>query len=185
MKRLLLGLIFLSFSTNALEILENIEDPSKILIQGVLEHSEVTELIELLDGYTTVVFHSPGGSLMAGLFLGDEIRERGMNTLIESGSTCSSACAYAFMGGVVRTIEPNATYGLHRPYLDPDLFKEGEQTPAELIMMWNDGIETAIYIIQYLLYMGMNPDLATGHLYQTDMLFIESENLLQYNVTTQ
>jgi hypothetical protein len=72
--------------------------------------------------------HSPGGDLMAGLEVGQMIREAGMNTSI--GHTvpleglmniysykhayCVSACAYAFLGGVTRSYENYDTHGIHR-----------------------------------------------------------------------
>jgi hypothetical protein len=86
----------------------------------------------------TIAFHSPGGSLMAGMEIGARIRELELNTVIgqpgggagywefsrlgknvvEQGliskAECFSACAYAFMGGVTRTIDQGAAYGLHQ-----------------------------------------------------------------------
>ena len=87
----------------------------------------------------TVAFHSPGGSLRAGLEIGSRIRELGLNTVLgapdgvsadysefyRSGSTyrqrtvvtraeCYSACAFALMGGVTRAINEGTHYGLHQ-----------------------------------------------------------------------
>lgn len=77
---------------------------------------------------------SPGGQLLAGLELGRAIRALGLPThvgrrvtavarrpeggvdvreLVEEAS-CLSACAYAFLGGVVREVEPGAAFGLHQ-----------------------------------------------------------------------
>jgi hypothetical protein len=59
-----------------------------------------------------ITFHSPGGDLLAGVQLGKIIRERGIDTGV--GETlpdgdwhrqCSSACVFAFMGGVERIID--------------------------------------------------------------------------------
>jgi hypothetical protein len=60
--------------------------------------------------------HSPGGNLAGGLRLGGEIRRRGLYTKIATSESadehgilvrnpvCASSCAYAFLGGVVRTL---------------------------------------------------------------------------------
>lgn len=67
-------------------------------------------------GSNTIVFNSPGGSLVAGLELGQRIRRLKMHTEVgvsrkdEFGhheivpGVCASACAYAFLGGVRRSI---------------------------------------------------------------------------------
>jgi hypothetical protein len=78
----------------------------------------------------SLYLHSPGGNLLGGLALGQEIRKRQLHTivgapessddsfyLVESADDlgilvkqpiCASSCAYAFLGGVARTVvEPN------------------------------------------------------------------------------
>jgi len=49
-----------------------------------------------------IEFTSPGGNLLAGLKLGELIRNGGYDTSL--GQLCASACAYAIMGGVRRYI---------------------------------------------------------------------------------
>ena len=71
-----------------------------------------------------LILHSPGGSLIGGLRLGTAIREAGISTLVGQtkkydvendypcrtlvdqvvNGECSSSCAYAFLGGVMREI---------------------------------------------------------------------------------
>jgi Predicted periplasmic protein len=79
--------------------------------------------------------HSDGGDLAAGLALGVLIRQAGLSTEVGAdklnrewlGSDrrrmseripglCASACAYAFLGGVKRTIEEGSRIGFHRFY---------------------------------------------------------------------
>jgi hypothetical protein len=72
----------------------------------------------------TVRLNSLGGSLTAGVQLGQTFRTLGLNT--EVGSTqgetdkspgiCASACAYAFLGGNARYLEESARLGFHRFY---------------------------------------------------------------------
>ena len=78
----------------------------------------------------TIVINSPGGSLIGGLALGRAIRQAGLSTHLaevrrEDGTTtlvdggvCASACAYAFLGGVNRSMTAGARYGLHQFYAD-------------------------------------------------------------------
>jgi hypothetical protein len=77
---------------------------------------------------TIIVFQSLGGDLMGGLRLGQFIRARGFNTYLpvnlwplESAlkdtkylGKCVSSCAYSFLGGNVRRVQPNAQYGVHQ-----------------------------------------------------------------------
>ncbi|QCK85153.1 hypothetical protein E8L99_04845 [Phreatobacter aquaticus] len=79
----------------------------------------------------TVVLDSPGGSMTSGLRMGRAFRAAGVNTMIgrtvirldggqESatllthGMVCASACSYALLGGVHRTIASTARYGVHQ-----------------------------------------------------------------------
>jgi hypothetical protein len=72
---------------------------------------------------TLLRLNSLGGSLIGALELGLLIREHNFET--EVGHTdgfnklpgvCASACAYAFMGGVARSLEEGAKLGVHRFY---------------------------------------------------------------------
>lgn len=78
------------------------------------------------DKDVTMIFNSPGGSLMAGLEIGEIIRSNGFNShiaMIEYVSDgnyvfkpgeCASACGYAFLGGYKRSVELLSKYGLHQ-----------------------------------------------------------------------
>jgi hypothetical protein len=64
-----------------------------------------------------VVLDSPGGSLTQGLALGGKIRRTGLSTTVQvPGGVCASACVYAFLGGVERTVARGAKLGLHQVY---------------------------------------------------------------------
>ncbi len=82
-----------------------------------------------------IALNSPGGNLVAGIVLGELIRAQGANTFIgttvqmrgegishleevEPGS-CASACAFAFMGGVERSVANGSLLGVHQFY-NPD-----------------------------------------------------------------
>lgn len=67
---------------------------------------------------STVLLDSPGGRLMQGLFLGAEIRKAGLSTALLGTelqpASCASACVYAFLGGLRRTIAPGSKFGIHQ-----------------------------------------------------------------------
>jgi hypothetical protein len=87
----------------------------------------------------TIRFHSPGGLLVAGVELGQKIRAHGFNTEVGSDlwdpkgepkdwrvsarrpGVCASACAYAFLGGVERTLDEDSRFGVHRFYSQKSL----------------------------------------------------------------
>jgi hypothetical protein len=79
----------------------------------------------------TVVLSSPGGSLTGGLALGRLFRSNGLNThigqLVEtdglatlSSGDCASACAYAFLGGIQRSIGDRSRFGVHQVSVQSD-----------------------------------------------------------------
>jgi hypothetical protein len=80
--------------------------------------AEFKEWSRNLPSNTWIALTSPGGSVVGGLQLGQAIRMGGFNATIgsteHSPKSCLSACAYAFLGGVVRYLPPNAKYGLHQ-----------------------------------------------------------------------
>ncbi len=66
----------------------------------------------------TVALQSFGGDLAQGLMLGAQIRAAGLSTLVQGsgleGGACASACAYAFLGGVKRTLTADSRVGVHQ-----------------------------------------------------------------------
>ncbi len=79
-----------------------------------------------------ICFNSQGGDLMASLELGRIIRRLALDTCLRptyeriitvwkdetfvKDVVCASACAFAFLGGVNRSIEPGSRYGIHQFY---------------------------------------------------------------------
>ena len=76
-------------------------------------------------GIRTVVLAGPGGRLSVGFELYDMFHERKLATRVDD--ECASACTFAFLGGVERSISPGGRLGFHRgsfPGLsDNDLFE--------------------------------------------------------------
>jgi hypothetical protein len=68
-----------------------------------------------------VRFDSPGGSLSGGIQLGETIRKLGYST---QATFCASACTYAFIGGVERSlVGDGAKIGVHRFYQNAAIFE--------------------------------------------------------------
>lgn len=98
-----------------------------IFIDGALDQKTVDQFKAVLTQRHitkgTVHRNSKGGSVMAGLELGTLIRDNGLSTnvglrnswggLPRSGE-CSSACPYAFLGGVYRYASKESKIGVHR-----------------------------------------------------------------------
>ena len=60
-----------------------------------------------------VALDSLGGSLEAGIRIGEAIRAHALATRVPAGATCASACVYAFIGGIIRTVEKGGRVGIH------------------------------------------------------------------------
>lgn len=63
-----------------------------------------------------VSFRSDGGSLIAGIGIGELIRSKGFSTLVPANTRCASACALAWLGGMRRYMSPDASVGFHAAY---------------------------------------------------------------------
>jgi hypothetical protein len=91
---------------------------SVVLITGELltgDHKKFATKTLSLD-YATVVFHSPGGNLVAGIEIGKAIRLKEFQTYVPKGSLCASACAVAWLGGIKRYMSSNGRVGFHAAY---------------------------------------------------------------------
>lgn len=100
-----------------------------LIADGVIERDSDEKLLKTLGslpGGLTVELNSPGGDLQGGLRLGDAIRIKRLNTRVRyaypTGSknpkefrpaVCYSACALAFLGGLNRSLDDRAQYGVH------------------------------------------------------------------------
>lgn len=60
-----------------------------------------------------VWLNSGGGNLFEGVQIGRLLRERRMRVRVPDGFACASACTVAFMGGIVRTIDPKGLFQVH------------------------------------------------------------------------
>lgn len=56
---------------------------------------------------------SPGGNMKAGIDVGLTLRAAQVATRVIGGQECASACFFAFLGGILRTVDPSARLGVH------------------------------------------------------------------------
>lgn len=126
-----------------------------ILARGVITMNTPSDFLRFYKGLSNkedhvpnqIWFHSPGGSLAAGLDLGKIIRQLRLTTLVGGEYTrfqsatevatvvnksyCLSACAWAFLGGKVRSIAENNSLGVHQFYSQN---KQGSEADAQVTM---------------------------------------------------
>ena len=139
----------------------------------------------------TIVMNSNGGSLIGGIRLGQTIRRLGLKT--EVGKTvpepdiphfqkqapggCYSSCAYAFLGGVQRTVA-SGTYGVHQFYSDAFF-----DTPAQKAFSAMDlSAQQALtgVILAYVVEMGADPQVViAANGMRPDEIFKPSEAQLK------
>jgi hypothetical protein len=112
-----------------------------------------------------IVFNSPGGNLLAGIRLGQLIREAGATTLIgetllmgaEYGNAkttvpgeCASACVFAFMGGEERFVGELDRLGVHQFYSTSEQVVDSEVVQAlvgySLIHTLRMGIDAGVIV---------------------------------------
>jgi len=100
-----------------------------------------------------VYLRSPGGLVDGGIRLGQALRARKARVLVARGGECSSACAYAFLGGASRSVPSGARLGVHRSIsisvIDGKVVIGTERDAREIAMLR-----------RYMASMGANPGLA-------------------------
>lgn len=136
----------------------------------------------------TVVLQSEGGNLLGGLALGATIRNAGLATsvaryddqagVLASGGDCASACAYAFLGGVQRSVGEGSRLGVHQVCGPPDKPWELSASDSQWLMAM-----VAVYLSQ----MGVPMDVMILALRTSpnDMHWLSPVELAQYSVTNR
>jgi hypothetical protein len=95
----------------------HVEGMIDISVAGSLEQGDGEIFARIAEriprGAGNVFFSSPGGSLDAGLAIGDIVRKRDFGTAVLYGDECSSACAYAWLAGDPRALSSHSYVGFH------------------------------------------------------------------------
>ncbi len=127
-----------------------------------------------------VLVHSPGGSLLGGMRLGEAFRDLRCKTIVGSSKPeregylemlelpgeCLSSCAYAFLGGLYRSMIPGSRYGVHQHYISGkrSAVMLREQAEAESVAMQ---VFSGL-LVEYVMRMGVDPKLITLAALQPD-----------------
>jgi hypothetical protein len=159
-----------------------------IYATGTIDNGAPDRLRVLIKSYnipagSTMEISSPGGSLMAGIKLGQVLRASGFDTEVGQSDPadrtaarpgqCFSACTLAFLGGRWRFIRTGSVYGVHRFY-----FTKSTGLDSDVAQM----ISAAV--IQFIRDMGVNPELFSEMTVagRDDIKVIPREELIRLNV---
>ena len=95
-------------------------------LEGGIGDEAAARIIDLLDAADPapemLTLQSPGGSVSDALALGRHVRAQGIATQMLAGEFCFSACPYVLAAGVQRTIDPDASVGVHQHYFGENVF---------------------------------------------------------------
>jgi hypothetical protein len=176
--------------------------PSNVLaLSGEFEVDDEKRFQQALDRNPEIEeiwFDSPGGILIAALAIGKKLRNRGLATRIVKGAECASACPYAFVGGVVRAIDPGAKVGVHMATLTGNddlinsttllIMKYGPDAARSLAAMFEQRAAKSAYrLARYLMEMRVSLELMTLAI-DTDnegMYYLSREEMRRYNLINQ
>lgn len=127
----LLALLFMSDPTSAAVIEPSAAPECDYHLRGRIASGDADKLqaVKPQMGGIVLCLNSPGGSLIEGTRLFEEIWSRDIRTRVLSGETCLSACSIAFLGGSVdegtsfvrrqeRVLELGGDLGFHAPSLE-------------------------------------------------------------------
>ncbi len=91
---------------------------ARVIVTGPLISEDVATMKMKIGPYARgiVEFNSDGGSVIAGIQIGEMVRSRNFSTLVPDNAQCSSACALAWLGGMPRFMGANAEIGFHAVY---------------------------------------------------------------------
>lgn len=100
-----------------------------VLLEGAIEVGDAARFAQYLEARAAppaqIALHSPGGSVSDALEIGRMIREGGVDTVMQAGAACFSACPYILAAGVARRVSRAALVGVHQHY-----FGESTLLPA-------------------------------------------------------
>ena len=97
---------------------ETPDRPIVVVVEGSLAAFDEDQFAAKTAPLSTafVAFSSDGGSLVAGLRIGEAIRRKRFSTIVPDGRRCASACALASLGGVERFIGTSGKISFHAAY---------------------------------------------------------------------
>jgi membrane-bound ClpP family serine protease len=90
-------------------------DESVLLVSGIIGPGAHRQFQEALwrGEPKLVVLDGPGGVLGEAILIAEEVRRRGLSTLVTANRSCASACAIVFLSGRSKYMGAGANVGLH------------------------------------------------------------------------
>ena len=112
---LALGVLSTAAAEAATISVEQLGPAAIVTVQGALDARDGERFFAKIAPLVTarVRLQGSGGSVLAGIQIGETIRLKGMETIVPAGARCASACALAWLGGSRRFLAPGARIGLH------------------------------------------------------------------------
>jgi Predicted periplasmic protein len=159
-----------------------LEDEITVLvIEGTFEFTDDLQpflLAVIQHRPQAVTFHSGGGNVVKALELGRIIRRLNMMTVQTREYECSSACAFAFLGGVHRFATPGSI-GVHKASFEGTPSINVEDAVASVQQLTAE-------VMSYIAEMGADPRLLELSLRydKNDMRYLSVSEMQQYKVTT-
>ena len=180
---------------------QRVDGESVLVGEGVIDAAMIPRLTRALDSFQgrEIRLSSPGGDARIGNLAGRLIHARGLETRVPSGSACASACAFMFMGGMVRHVEEGGlvmvqmfTHLSDNPGLQQEIARGGDGADRLLTAIARDSALMAAEDNDYLIYLGISRLLLTDIVYQQPAVDAEGrpapphclsvEELRRYNV---
>jgi TPR repeat protein len=113
----------LTSSSHAAEIVAmpvgNDPEIGAIAVEGEFILSDVEKFRKAIFPFSKafVALKSDGGSVVAGIQIGELIRFKNYSTIVADGTRCASACALAWLGGTKRLMGVGAQIGFHAAFV--------------------------------------------------------------------
>ena len=101
------------------EVISDVQSKKPVVIVGgEIQYGDEKEFVKktLNLDEAVVVFHSPGGNVVAAIEIGKAIRLKEFYTYVPKDMLCASACAISWLGGTKRFMSKDARIGFHAAY---------------------------------------------------------------------
>jgi len=118
----LLAMTLATPASAATIVLDRSGSPPMLILAGEIVRGDGERFAEAAAGLdaAVVMLASPGGNMLAGLRIGQVVRGQKFSTLVPDGALCASACAYIWLGGLQRFMQPRGLVGFHAAYVVRD-----------------------------------------------------------------
>jgi len=117
---LLVFILLSTTSTSATVMVSSTRDNGRdvINVDGELTIADGESFADIAPRFRSAVvsFNSDGGSVVAGILIGETIRKQRFDTIVKTGKSCASACALAWLAGADRFIEGDGRVGFHAAF---------------------------------------------------------------------